>query len=475
MPASPIRKGRVAVPVVKVYGDPGRARRVVKESLEQLKLGPALTTGVIYCEDNLKQLAMLPADSIDLIYLDPPFFSNRHYEVIWGDEAEVRSFEDRWEGGINHYVEWLKDRVMEMWRVLKPTGSLYLHCDWHAAHYIKVMLDEVLGSGHFQNEIIWHYRGGGVSPKRFGRRHDTIFWYTKGDEWTFNVDEVRTEYSPESMERLKYKARSFRGEKVYDSYEPNPLGKHPDDVLDIQPTMPSSKERMGYPTQKPERLLEVFVKASSKAGDIVLDPFAGCGTALVVAEQLKRRFIGIDISPTACNLMKRRLLKIGATDVKVVNLPTTVEQLRALKPFEFQNQIIEKLNGIQANRKSGDKGIDGWTFFLHDPVQIKQSDSVGRNVVDNFETAIERAGKKSGAVIAFSFGRGAHEEAARVRKKGINIHLLTVEDLVDRLDWVMQQLGVAGGKPDLSVAPLPQFDAARHSTDELIASGMRGA
>lgn len=104
-----------------------------------------MDTELIYCDDNLHRLAFLQAASADLIYLDPPFFSNRTYEVIWGDEAEVRSFQDRWEGGIHHYVAWMRERVVEMWRVLKPTGSLYLHCDWHASHYLKVMLDEVCG------------------------------------------------------------------------------------------------------------------------------------------------------------------------------------------------------------------------------------------------------------------------------------------------------------------------------------------
>lgn len=245
--------------------------------------------------------------------------------------------------------------------MLHPRGSLYLHCDWPAAHHLKVMLDEVCGAEHFQNEVIWHYRGGGVSPKRFGRRHDNIFFYTKGKEWTFNVDEIRTQYSQESLDRLRYKARSFRGDKVYDSYEPNPLGKHPDDVLDIQPTMPSSKERMGYPTQKPERLLEVFVKASSKPGDIILDPFAGCGTSLTVAHRLKRKWIGIDISPTACNLMARRLIRAGALAPKVQGLPTTVDELRRLKPFEFQNWVIARINGVQAKseeRRYGRRWLD---------------------------------------------------------------------------------------------------------------------
>ena len=120
-----------------------------------------LDTGVIYCGDNLKRLSEFPSDSVDLIYLDPPFFSNRHYEVIWGDEAEVRSFEDRWAGGIEVYVEWMRERVMEIRRVLKETGSVYLHCDWHASHYLKVMMDDVFGQQHFQNEFVWYYSGGG--------------------------------------------------------------------------------------------------------------------------------------------------------------------------------------------------------------------------------------------------------------------------------------------------------------------------
>ncbi len=150
-----------------------------------------LETGVIYCDDNLHRLSLFPAECVDLIYLDPPFFSNRNYEVIWGDEAEVRSFEDRWEGGINVYIEWMRDRVIEMHRILKPTGSLYLHCDPHASHYLKVMLDDIFGSNRFQNEIIWYYKEAGVSPRRWGRRHDVIFFYTKGNTWTFNADPVR--------------------------------------------------------------------------------------------------------------------------------------------------------------------------------------------------------------------------------------------------------------------------------------------
>jgi adenine specific DNA methylase Mod len=141
-----------------------------------------LETSVLYCDDNLHRLAEFPAECVDLIYLDPPFFSNRHYEVIWGDEAEVRSFEDRWEGGIQVYVNWMEERVREMHRVLKPTGSIYLHCDWHASHYLKVMMDGVFGDDNFQNECIWYYRGGGgVSPPLGASpRHSALLFQGQG-------------------------------------------------------------------------------------------------------------------------------------------------------------------------------------------------------------------------------------------------------------------------------------------------------
>jgi len=127
----------------------------------------------------------LPDKSVDLIYLDPPFFSNRNYEVIWGDEAEVRSFEDRWDGGIQHYINWMNDRMVELHRILKDTGSLYLHCDWHASHYLKVMLDGIFGPANFANEIVWRRTGAHNKSGRYGPIHDTILFYKKGPNATW--------------------------------------------------------------------------------------------------------------------------------------------------------------------------------------------------------------------------------------------------------------------------------------------------
>jgi len=359
---------------------------------------------------------------------------------------------------------------MEMWRVLKPTGSLYLHCDWHASHYLKVMLDEVLGSEHFQNEIIWYYKGAGVSPRRWARRHDSILWYTRGKDWHFDPDPVRGEYAESTRERFSHYIGNVRGGHDFGLQQLNPKGKHPDDVWHIKIVAPSAKDRLGYPTQKPEELLQRIILSSSKEGDVVLDPFAGCGTTLVVAHRFKRHWVGIDISPTACNLMKRRLVKVGALEVKLIGMPASIDDLKSLKPFEFQNWIVDRINGIQSNRKSGDMGIDGWTFMLHDPVQIKQAESIGRNVIDNFESAMQRAKKQRGFVVAFSFGRGAHEEVARVKRQDLEIHLVTVDDLLQRLDEFFVLSGVSAGLPGFEAAPLPKMDATRHTAEELIRS-----
>ncbi|MCX6643555.1 MAG: site-specific DNA-methyltransferase [Candidatus Bathyarchaeota archaeon] len=429
-----------------------------------------MDTEVIYCDDNLRRLALLPSNSVDLVYLDPPFFSNRHYEVIWGDEAEVRSFEDRWEGGVHHYVGWMKERILEIHRVLGQKGSLYLHCDWHAAHYLKQMLDEVFGENKFQNEVVWYYKGAGISPKRWARRHDTIFFYTKGKEWYFDPDPVRDQYAESTKERFSHYIGNIRDGHDFGEQALNPKGKHPDDVWQIKIVAPSAKARLGYPTQKPEALLNRIILASSPKDSVILDPFAGCGTTLVSAQQHGRHWIGIDISPTACNLMKRRLVKVGAQSIKMIGMPTTVKDLKCLKPFEFQNWIVDRINGVQSNKKVGDMGIDGWTWMLHDPIQIKQSESIGREIIDKFESAIQRVTKTKGFIIAFSFTKGSYEEVARVKERGLEIHLIEVKDILDDINSVYNLMGISAGFPELATAPMPEINIKARSADDLIKS-----
>jgi adenine-specific DNA methylase len=241
---------------------------------------------------------------------------------------------------------------------------------------------------------------------------------------------------------------------------------------DIPPINSQAKERLGYPTQKPERLMERIITASSNRGNIVLDPFCGCGTTLVAAQKLGRQWIGIDISPTAVNIMKERLERVGAGMVKLIGMPVTVEQVRALKPFEFQNWVVQAMHGSHAPRKVGDMGIDGYSFMLHEPIQVKQSSGVSRPVVDGFQTAVERSGKTKGYIVALSFTKGAYEEAARVKaSKGLDIVLVEVADLLERRDVITPEPGLL--MPELPITQ-PRPRDARPSVEELIASDRNG-
>ncbi len=441
----------------------------------------------IYCGDCQDVLQRFPTESVDLIYADPPFFSNRRFEVLWGDGYELRSFEDRWKGGIQNYVAWMSPKLRECHRVLKETGSLYLHLDHHASHYIKIELDKIFGEGKFQNEIVWKRNIGSHSDTKqgathFGRVHDVILYYSKGDKPTwheqhepYSQDYIDgfykyTEkesgrryrlgdltgpggkakgnphyeflgvtrywrYSKENMERLYKEGRIVQtrpgGVPAYKRYLDEMQGVPLSDVWDNVKPITKTKEDLGYPTQKPEKLLERIISTSSNPTDVVLDPFCGCGTALAVAQKLGRRWVGIDVSPTACKLMAKRLRSLRAKVGDPIGLPRSVPQLRELQPFEFQNWVFEKLHGRVNPRKTGDFGIDGWVE-LDVPVQVKQSSDVGRNVVDNFETAIQRAGKDRGVIVAFSFGSGAYEEAARAKNEmKLEIRLKTVEEILN--------------------------------------------
>ena len=247
----------------------------------------------LICGDNLDALKTIGDENIDLIYIDPPFNSEKDYEL----------YNDKW-NTMENYIAWMRPRVEELCRVLKPTGSFYLHCDWHAGHYLKIMLDDIFGYRNFQNEIIWYYRRWTNISSRFQRMHDIIFFYAKHRKFKFNClyqpfseKTIHREISVDGVTNLKEKRDIDKGIVMHD-------------VWDIPYIHSQSKERLGYPTQKPEALLERIIKASSNKGDIVLDAFCGCGTTLVVAQKLKREWIGIDISPTAVKLAKARLKEV---------------------------------------------------------------------------------------------------------------------------------------------------------------------
>ncbi|MHC1566411.1 MAG: DNA methyltransferase, partial [Candidatus Syntropharchaeia archaeon] len=408
-----------------------RSRRIIFKNLiltPVTKISKEKYHGHVY-NLNIEPEHKYIANGVLVSNCDPPFFSNKKYEVIWKDGYEVRAFEDRWKGGIEHYVGWMEERIRECHRVLKKTGSIYLHCDWHASHYLKVMMDRVFGYNNFRNEIVWCYTSGNAR-KMFARKHDTIFFYTKTDKWTFNLDDVRIPWDDEDKVRKPVK---WRGK----DYFRNPKGKIcPDWWADIPcfSTASASKERIGYPTQKPEKLLERIIKASSNPGDIVLDPMCGCGTAVAVAHKLGRQWIGIDVSPTACRLMTDRLRSLGVSigENNIIGLPRTIEELRNMDPFEFQNWVCQKIGGRVSTRKIKDRVIDGWSFDGR-PIQVKRSEKVGRTKVDEFETALRREKKDKGIIVAFSFTRDAYEEVARAKMHdGLEIELKRVDELVEQ-------------------------------------------
>jgi site-specific DNA-methyltransferase (adenine-specific) len=249
--------------------------------------------------DNLSVMRSLPSESIDLIYIDPPFFSGRNYNCIFGDDDEVRTFSDIWDGGLPTYLAWMNARLWEMKRLLKQTGNLVVHLDKHACHYVKIELDKMFGPDNFQNEIIWSYRTGGASKRRFGHKHDNLYWYSKDPKkYFYNCIKERIYYekpffSPQVDEQGRYYADIL-----------------PDDTWEVKAVLNISKERIGYPTQKPEELLSKIINALSKPGDLVADFFSGGGTTVAVAEKLERKWLGVDVSRIAVSVARDRIKSI---------------------------------------------------------------------------------------------------------------------------------------------------------------------
>jgi len=487
-----------------------------------------LDTRVIYCGDCLEQLQNLPDGCVDLIYIDPPFNSNRNYEVFWGETKEKRAFADR-HASTQAYIDYMRPRCVELARVLKKTGSFYYHCDWHASHYVKVMLDQIFGENNFQNEVVWKradaHSDSKQGAKHFGRIHDSIFLYTGGDTYTFNVQykplsqstsdkwykyveegsgrrynmadltaakpggDTKYEwnghrpppgrywaYSKAKMEEFERQglivcSKSGRPymKRYLDESKGVPLQSWWDDISMLR-GITRGGERLGYPTQKPLALLDRILEVSSNPNDIVLDAFCGCGTALVAAQNLGRQWIGIDISPTACRVMAKRLKDVcgmresepghRAHDVQsfiVRDLPWTIQKLKAIPPFEFENWAVIALGGIPNKVQVGDMGIDGRIFpvgtkpgdvgskktktghtgehmFAEDwfPIQVKQVDKVGRPDIDQFEAVMERENRQRGFFVAFGFSSDAVNECAAFHKRsGRLIKLLTVQEILD--------------------------------------------
>ena len=425
-----------------------------------------ITENTLYYGDNLFILREhVPSESIDLIYLDPPFNSSRNYNVLFKDEhgteseAQITAFEDTWHWnleaehtfvelqmeapdhiakmiesmhefiGANQmmaYLVMMTARLVELHRVLKPTGSLYLHCDPTASHYLKVILDTIFSPRCFRNEIVWQRTSAHNDPQRYGANIDILLYYTKGSTWTWN--QLYTLHDPEYLARFRQRDPDGRlwtddnltakglsgGGYEYEYKGVRSLWRCPEETMrkldaegrlhftkaggirlkrylddnkgiplqalwtDIPPINSQAAERLGYPTQKPLALLDRIIQASSNPGDIVLDPFCGCGTAIASAQKLGRKWIGIDITPLSIALQKYRLeAMFPGIAFKVVGEPKDIgaaHQLASEDRYQFQWWSLSLIRarplggeaGSREGKKGSDKGIDGVIAFIDD-------------------------------------------------------------------------------------------------------------
>ena len=462
-------------------------------------------TNTLYYGDNLDILRQhIPDESVDLVYLDPPFNSNASYNVLFkersGEEspAQIKAFTDTWEwtqeseriyereiitnpdappavkemiwafrqfvgaNAMMAYLVMMAPRLVELRRVLNPTGTIYLHCDPTASHYLKMLMDAVFGASNFRNEIVWKrttaHSDVAQGARHMGRIHDTLLRYSKGKQPTWNavytpyddayVDQIyrytdsdgrryQTQplharkpggdtlyewkgklpppgrywaFSKENMQRLADEGRivySKNGVPRYKIYLDESKGKPLQDIWDdVAPVHLTPKERLGYPTQKPQALLERIISASSNEGDVVLDPFCGCGTAVAAAQKLKRHWIGIDVTHLAVALMKNRLRTafdiVPVKDYRVDGEPVDVGSARALAEqdrYQFQFWAMSLLEALprETGKKGADRGIDGLVYFIDGPrggmrkavVQVK-SGKVSAPLIRDLKGTVER-------------------------------------------------------------------------------------
>ncbi len=387
----------------------------------------------------------VPSESVDLIYLDPPFNSKRLYNAFIGG-AQWIAFDDTWrwheavddfhdvasqprlagmieglrmmlgEGPQLAYLSYMANRLVECHRVLKPTGSIYLHCDPTMSHYLKTVMDGVFERRNFINEIVWHYRKWSAGKYTYQRNHDVILFYSR----TPSRERI---FNQLFMPRAESTIRRFGNSKIVSSHDPtgrrlpsqvedkNSEGVRQDDVWDIN-RVPPIKQL--YPTEKPIALLERILTASSNPGDVVLDPFCGCGTTLHAAQNLGRRWIGVDVCVNACKVIEQRLRSHFDTiwdDVEFIGMPKTpsdAKTLASLDAFRFERWAASLVDGMEANtRQRGDKGIDGWGRIpirkgqFVDMVSQVKGGGTGPGDVQAFNGARQQAGADLGIFTCF--------------------------------------------------------------------------
>ena len=390
----------------------------------------------LFWGDNLHVMRQLPSESIDLIYIDPPFFSGRNYNVIFGDKNELRSFSDIWEGGMPGYLIWLNARLFEMKRLLKKTGSILVHCDWHASHYIKVEMDKIFGNESFLNEIVWTYTSGGVGRRWFGRKHDILLLYSKeirSNFFSLPVEKSYTKTLPEPHTKSGQDLGVYRDDicelcKIGRPGQKYRLVSMRDVWTDLRGLFRNDAEIIGYPTQKPERLLERVITSCSPEGGVVADFFCGGGTTSAVAQRLGRRWITCDQSRVAVAVTADRLTRQVGQTGKVFPVPDfTVEnwgiyeaQRLAQAPLDQFQAFV--LRCFRARIEQQDEGIHGYKGSV--PVWVGIPDintAVTEADVQNFANAIRKTLRyrqdnlRDGFMIAWAFEPGAGEAAGKLR------------------------------------------------------------
>ena len=492
----------------------------------------------LYYGDNLEILPLLEKDSVDLCYIDPPFNSKRDYNQIYNnigteDKAQVQAFTDTWEwddaaqkgfvrfnldleigdnripektkilvlalhkvlgeSDLMAYIISITQRILEIYRVLKPTGSFYLHCDPTASHYIKLVLDSVFcrNNGDFRNEISWCYKSRPQSKRYFGKKHDIIFFYTKSDKYTFNWEDIARPLSENTIKKYrlidengrKYRlqGRGIKGspirsakdvdqkweianpELVVRDYLDEKIGVALEDWWEIDIINQSAKERLGYPTQKPEALLERIIEASTNEGDVILDAYCGCGTTVAVAERLKRKWVGIDITYNSISLIIKRLTDsygksiLNKTDI--FGIPKDVAAAKDLalksktrKEFEVWTIMTYSNNRAIPNEKKGaDKGIDGKMYITTSVAPLEhgtilfsvKSGAVGVAQIRDFLHVIER--EKAAAGVFLTLEEPTKPMLQEAKKAGKFISPLT-ETSFDKLQIVTIKEMIEGAR-----------------------------
>ncbi len=328
---------------------------------------------IVLLGDCQKIIKTIPDKSIDLVYLDPPFFTQKTHSLVSRDNSKEFSFDDKWKS-LEEYLNFIEDVLIQCHKTLKDTGSIFLHCDKSASHHLRLLLDKTLGENNFRSEIIWAYKRWSNSRKGLLNSHQTIYFYSKTKDYKFNT--IYTNYSPTTNvdQILQSRVRNDLGKVVYSRNDEGDVilgeekkGVPLSDVWNIPFLNPKASERSGYPTQKPILLLEKIIEISTEKGDCVLDPMCGSGTTLVSAKLSDRNYIGIDISSDAIEMTKARLLEPIKTESRLLD----VGEESYLDKSDYERTILKSIDAVPVERNSG---IDGFIYLddQHIPVKIQK-------------------------------------------------------------------------------------------------------